>query len=427
VFITSSTATTKDITFEFTANTDSFTATNATFKYEIYKYNNTLNSFNKPPQYRSSEIAWSGFSGTSAFTDSISLATLNTDGEYLIKGNFIHNVCTQFANELGYKHDTSSFVSGSEFGLYNPSRDFYMLIMEEAATPIFSNLIVGGAIGAIKQYSVIPSDGQTDFVLSVAVGLDFVVTLNGLTLSKDSDYSVTQYTASTNPYLIKLSAATLSTDILSFIYVTSGEEVTLKTDMIDVTTIPSGPTDGEGTSDIYYNTTTSKYEAYTSLTPRNGNDILVMVNGATLAFGIDFYQSISNPKRIIFDGTILVGDLIVIAYNSNAPFVDNINTNTPTIYWTVGRAPQSTNGQFILEFATDEAMTTITSSGTAIYEVGETTYHTSSTISGESGTSLYYRITNNKNYQTLCGDIISSTAYSEIIPITIATNSINSY
>ena len=40
---------------------------------------------------------------------------------------------------------------------------------------------------------------------------------------------------------------------------------------------------------------------------------------------------------------------------------------------------------------------------------------------------LYYRIKNQKNYVTMCGDIVSSTAYSEIIPIVIQTNAINSY
>ena len=65
-----------------------------------------------------------------------------------------------------------------------------------------------------------------------------------------------------------------------------------------------------------------------------------MVNGVTLTFGLDFYQSITNPKRIIFEGTILVGDIIIIAYNSNAPFVDGITESSPIIYWDIDPAPQ---------------------------------------------------------------------------------------
>ena len=427
VFILDSSATTKEIIFEFTGNTESFTANNATFKYEIYKYDTTVGNFHRPAQYGSYEFPWSGFSGTSIITETIPLTSLNVDGEYLIKGNFVHDVCTEFASRLGYKYDTSSYVSGSEFGLYNSDRDFYMLIMKEAATPIFNNFILGGTIGAIKQYSVIPVDGQTDFILTIDVGLDFVVTLNGLSLSRDEDYAVTQFTGGTQPYLVSLSAETKSTDIVSFIYVTSSAEIRIKTDIIDVISIASGATDAQGSNQIYYNTTTSKYEAYTTLNPRNGNDILVMVNGVTLTFGIDFYQSITNPKRIIFEGTILVGDIIIIAYNSNAPFVDSITESTPTIYWTIDPAPQSVNGEFLLEVGTDDTLTTLVSTARTEYIAGEVSYNAIVTITGTVGTQLYYRVTNNKFYNTLCGDIIQSTAYGEVIPITIATNSINSY
>lgn len=422
------TATSQDITFEFTANTQSFVDTNATFKYEIYKYDNSSANFHKPAQYRIGEVEWSTFSGTSAFTSSIPLTALRPDGEYLIKGGFVHDVCTEYANRLGYRYDTSSYVSGKEYGLYNPASDFYMAIINEAATPeLLAVNADGGSIGAIKQYSVIPTDGQTVFFLSDSVGLDFFVTLNGLTLSREDDYGVTQFSGGSNPYIVTLSAETYSTDILSFIYVTKGNEVSLVTDTVDVTSIPSGPTDGEGSNKIYYNTTTSKYEVFTSLTPRNGNDFILMVNGATLVFGIDYFQSISNPKRLIFEGTILVGDIIVIGYNANAPYVGSIDTSTPTIFWNINRVPQLINGEFILEFATDEAMTNVVSSSATEYIVGESNYNTSGLIVGSVGTQLYYRVTNNKNYVTICGDIVQSTAHSETIPITIATNSINSY
>jgi len=427
-YIISETETTKDITFQFTGDTDSFTGTNATFRYQIYKYDNDLGYFHTPASYASNEIPWSGFSGTSILEETIELTTLQPDGEYLIKGNFVHDICTEFASRLGYRYDTSSYVSGSEFGLYNADRDFYMLIFKEASTPIFNSTIVGSTIGAIKQYAVIPSDGQTVFVLGGDVGLDFIITLNGLVLAREDDYSITQFSGGVEPYVIELIAETKSTDILTVIYTSLDDNgTTLKTETIDVTSILSGPTDAQGSSKIYYNTTTSKYEAYVSLTPKNGNDLLVMVNGAMLTIGVDFYQSISNPKRIIFEGTILVGDIIVIAYNAGVSFVDSITQNNPVINWNISYPPQSVNGEFILEVASDDNMSTIVSTAKTDYEVGQMTYGATVTVSGAIGTELYYRVTNNKNYETLCGDIIESTAYSETIPIRIATNSINSY
>jgi hypothetical protein len=55
--------------------------------------------------------------------------------------------------------------------------------------------------------------------------------------------------------------------------------------------------DNQGSNTSYYNTTTGKYEIYTDTTPLEGNSILVMLNGVTLANGGDYYQSISKDNR----------------------------------------------------------------------------------------------------------------------------------
>ena len=43
------------------------------------------------------------------------------------------------------------------------------------------------------------------------------------------------------------------------------------------------------------------------------------------------------------------------------------------------------------------------------------------------GDKFYYRVKNEKNYVTICGNIINSIAYSDVIPITIISNISNSY
>ncbi len=419
--------TTKEITFDFTGNTDSFTATNATFKYEIYKFDQNLGYFHYPPQYRSDEVSWSTFSGTSSLTQTIPLSNLSIDGDYLIKGFFVHDVCTEFASRLGYRNDTSSFINGDMFGLYEPTKDFYMAIFREADIPIFTiNSGLGSTLLSLKQRVLIPNGNETEFILPDDVSGNFVVTLNGLALSSGYDYSITQYSAGTNPYIITMSGTIKDTDIVTFIYASSNLGG-LKSDVIDITSITSGPTNGQGSNNVYYNTTTGKYEIYLSVTPLSSNNILIMINGVTLANGVDYYQSITNSKRIIFTGTLLVGDIITAAYVPNVDYIDSINTPTPIITWNIENAPQLVNGEFILEFASDALMTSQVSSAQTEYVIGQTTYNVSALLSGTVGTKLYYRVTNFKNYETLCGDIIQSTAYSETIPITIATNSINSY
>ena len=75
-----------NLTFDFTGNTTSFIDNNAKFKYNIHKYVPELNRFNGIPVYSSEYINWSGFSGTSAYTTSITASTIDPDGEYIIKG-----------------------------------------------------------------------------------------------------------------------------------------------------------------------------------------------------------------------------------------------------------------------------------------------------------------------------------------------------
>lgn len=421
-----STATTQDLTFEFTGNTSEFINSNAAFKYEIYKLDTNIGQFIEPPILRSQEIEWSSFSGTSAYTATLPLDELKIDGDYLIKGYFTHDVCTEFANKLGYRNDTSLFKVGGEFGLYQASSDYYMSIFREAETPRFDRTIQTSGILTLQQKVILPEDGQTTFILPDNVEADFIVSLNGLILAKGLDYTITNYSGGTQPIVITMVAPTQNTDIVTIIY-GSNNTTGLKTDTYDITSITSGATNGEGNNHIYYNSDTNKYELFLTLTPSSGNDILVMINGVTLAYGVDYYQSISNPKRVIFEGDIKVGDIIVAAYNQASSFIEEIKTSTPTIGWSIENAPTLVNGEFILEFSSDDAMKTQVSSASTSYEIGVNSYELSTIIKGSVGTELYYRVKNIKNYVNICGDKIESIAYSEIIPITIATNSINSY
>jgi hypothetical protein len=152
-----------------------------------------------------------------------------------------------------------------------------------------------------------------------------------------------------------------------------------------------------------------------------------MLNGATLAYGVDYYQSTSNPKRFILEGNLIVGDLITLIYYANTNVVNGIITNFPIVSWGISSAPELINGYFSLEVSTGNTFNNFYYSGNTPYIAFESNYSDGFTLSGSVGTKLYYRIKNQKNYITMCGDIVSSTAYSEIIPIVIQTNAINSY
>lgn len=264
------------------------------------------------------------------------------------------------------------------------------------------------------------TSGQTVFIIPDVVTSDFLVTLNGLVLYRNLDFS---YSAQ----VVTLFEECVSDDILTLIYTTSSNNGFIGDNLEITAPIVSGITDEQGSNSVYFNTTTGKYEIYTSITPKDGNDILVMLNGVTLANGIDFNRSSTNNKRIILEGDIIISDIITMVYYPISGVANGLNTNYPLITWIVNNPPQAENGYFSLEVSTGETFSNFYYSGNTKYDIGLSHYSDSFVASGEIGTKLYYRVKNNKNYETICGDIVNSIAYSEVMPVTIQTNSINTY
>jgi len=159
----------------------------------------------------------------------------------------------------------------------------------------------------------------------------------------------------------------------------------------------------------------------------DNSDPIITLNGITLSNNIEYYKSTTNKKRIILDGVIKSGDVINVYYFSNATFINGIYTNQPTISWYITNPPQKENGFFISEVSNNFNFSSTTYTSQTEYVVAQTNYNDTLTISGNAGDSLYYRVKNIKQYETLNGDIIQTTGYSETIPITIMVNSINSY
>lgn len=430
-----SSASTIPISFDFTGNTDTFTALTISFKYEIYKYSNNGDLFLIPAVYKSPNIEYSGFTSFSSVTQNIPIGSLMLDGEYLIKGYYNFDVCTPFLNKLGKRVDTLAFVNGTKYGLYSPELDYYFIAIKSADKPIFinngeNNLSVGSLYQQVilpESFTEINEDGDevistnvTTFTISADYAGDFVVTLNGLALANELDY-----TFSGN--VITLNEPMMPDDIITVIFTVIGN-VNLKSETINlISELISGATNNEGFSSNYYNTTTGKYEIYTNVTPLSGNDILVMINGVTLAKNVDYYQSSSNLKRIILEGNLMVGDVILIVYFPTITFMQGIYDSNSVISWMINNPPQMVNGKFTLEVSTGITFNTLYYTAGTDYIIGTTGYMADLVLSGSAGTNLYYRVKNEKNYVTICGDIINSTVYSEAVPITILSNYVNTY
>ena len=419
-YIISADTQTIPLIFNFTANTQTFIDTNANFRYQIYKYDNTQESFNGIPVYKSDTLQYSAFSATNTTTQYIPSSGITIDGDYMIKGFYQFSACTNFMQKLGKGVDTINYIYGDQYGIYDKNLDYYFVAVKQAEIPYFNNNNTNNPpANALIQSVFLPEAGITNLAKPINIG-NFVLTLNGLVLANELDYT---YSGS----VVTLNSPTFEDDIITFIY-TSSIGPNLISENIDIdTTIVSGTSNNQGSNLVYFNTNSNKYEIYTTVTPSVINNILVMLNGVTLANNIDYYQSTSNPKRIILEGDIFVGDILTIVYLPATSTVNGLNTNNPIVSWLIKELPQKENGYFSLEVSTANTFTNLYYSGYSAYNTVSIYYSDSFIASGTVGTKLYYRVKNEKNYETLCGDIVTSIAYSETIPIVIQSNSINSY
>jgi len=422
VYIVSADTQEIDLLLTFTGGVDSFTATNATFKYEIYKFNNDANIFEQPAVYSDGPFAYSELSAATGFSISVPVSELDLDGDYILKGYFEHDVCTDFLSKLGLRDDTSRFISGNQYGIYNSSTDYYMIAFTEAQVPIFGTLNDAlQPLGSFLAYSVFPEfDGQSAFTLNQVFQGDIILALNGLVLAKDYDFVQ-------DGNDITFTAATVLSDVITVAGVTNSNKAPLAHDTIMVDLVVSGITDGQGTDDIYFNTDSGFYEVFTSITPVTDNDIVLTLNGLELAPNIDYVQSISNSKRFILFGNIVVGDIINIYYNGLTDIVNEVFAQQPTIFWSIPIAPQLVNGEFEAQVSSSETFTTLVDSVVVPYVVNQNGYTAQLTITGGIGDELFYRVCNTKNYETLSGDIITDITYSETIPIILLSNALNGY
>jgi len=440
------TATTIPLSFNFTGNTDVFTATSASFKYEVYKYNSDLGIFTVPPVYKSSTVQYTTFSATNVLQQSLPISGLSLDGDYLIKGYYEANACTNFLNRLGKKIDTVLYNKTGTYQLYEPETDFYFVGTTKAESPIFqqsqtNDLNFYDALPLYQQVIIVDDTilyseyvdidnneqasptyertGATFSLVSEYLG-DAFITLNGLTLAKDIDYTL-------SGYILTILGAVKEGDIITIVYTRTSTQTIVSNNIQINDPITSGTTNNEGSNKVYYNTTTGKYEVYTDNQILIGSRLIMILNGITLAYDIDYYQSTSNKKRIILEGIIMVGDIINIIYYPVTNVVNGITNNNNYINWYITTPPEKSNGVFSLEYSNLSSFSTYTVNSTVPYVPSVTDYTSILSLTGSVGTNWYYRVKNVKNYESICGDIISSTGYSETVKVQIQSNAINSY
>jgi len=458
VYILDRTDTSETIDFNIRFSGVSFSAftneRNIRFKYDIYKYNRRSNTFRQPAIYGSDTFTKKNFildHGTYRLNQQIPQRQLSLDGDYIIKGSFVFDDLTDYGKRLGRTFVTPTTIKGDENSLYDRTWDWYfvanykadtpILLQSESPTPELDSLVVNSIyISCETVFSVNPITSATTantvcntgttYPLGRSINGDVLVSLNGSVLSLNQDYTLS---ASTNGLgqailVLELNTGTTTGDVITYAFVRSNNANNFRYEQLDVTTpVPSGATGTQGLKRVFFNTTTGKFEIYTEMIPLQNSSIYVAINGVVLANNLDYYQSTTDPKRIILEGTLLNNDEVTIYYNTAPTVVGDVYTNPQNIAWGLPIAPQANDGYFVLEISPDPLFSAVTQSASTNYVTGLAEYSTNVSITGSVNTTLYYRIKNRKEYETLCGDKIASEAFSEVVPIIIRNNAINSY
>jgi hypothetical protein len=408
--------TTIDLTFSFTGNVDTFIDVDSTtFKYNIYPYNYDIKVFTSPPIFQSGDIEWSGFSGASAFTDTLLVSEFIVDGEYLVKGSYDFLTCTDYLNALEDSNDTALPLIGTQYGIYDENFDNYFAMISKAIKPKFELTPTDTRqLGALTVESTIV-DGDVNITTTSSWAGSPIVSLNGLTLAEGVDDDFT-----TDGDTISFNSPINLDDVITVAYVNSGNANGLLSESLIVTDpIASGATDGEGSNVYYYNTDISRYEIYMLSEPLEFNDVIVTLNGVTLAINLDYYQSTENSKRIILKGLIYDTDVITITYNSFGSYVGTIYVDNFDVYWTITPAPTNDTGMFTLLVAEDDTFSTAIYSATTQYVTNDSTYSVNVDLNGYTGSTVVYKVINQKDFTLITGDIITTITDSDIIPITL--------
>lgn len=458
VFIVDRDNTSETIDFNIIFTGSSFSSftdeRNIRFKYDIYKYNRRSGTFRQPPVYGSDTFTKKNFildHGTYRLNQQIPQRQLSLDGDYIIKGSFVFDDLTDYGKRLDRTFVTPTTIKGDENSLYDRTWDWYfvanykadtpILLQSESPTPELDSLVVNSiyiSCNTVSSVNPITSattantvcNTGTTYTLGRSINGDVLISLNGSVLSLNQDYTLS---ADTNGLgqtvlVLNLNTGTTTGDVITYAFVRSDNVNNFKYEQLDVITpVPSGATGTQGFNRVFFNTTTGKFEIYTEMTPLQNNSIYVAINGAVLANKLDYYQSTTDPKRIILEGTLLNSDEITIYYNTAPTVVGDVYTNPQNIAWGLPIAPQANDGYFVLEISPDPLFSAVTQSASTNYVTGLAEYSTNVSITGSVNTTLYYRIKNRKEYETLCGDKIASEALSEVVPIIIRNNAINSY
>ena len=385
----------------------------------------------------------------------INYGALYSDNEYIVKPSFTYSATTLIEditlNTLDLTDiNTPINLTGNTFGLFiTGGTDGYFIVVDNPPVPEIAgptipippaeftltmeqrDLTKGNLEIAIPPPTVtspttklatesftVGFSGQSEFILNEKANGDVLVTVNGVTLLKNIEYTFVDNRTNTSTVYMASGTTLITSDTLQIIYLTdSTSDAGLAVQTNEIGAITSGATGAQPAgAPVFYNTTHNKYEYYLDYDPQSAEDIHMIVNGVDQSYDQDFYQSSSVANRLIFDSaTILPGDVIATYYLpvNSVSVTESLLTKSLAVSWASIPPPTGIPGVFNLEVAAsgDTSYSSILYSSSTDYISGQTEYSLSLAISGLNQTYLY-RVVSEKTFTTIMGDGLLTTSSS---------------
>tara|TARA_R110002153_G_scaffold236617_4_gene390785 strand:- start:613 stop:2922 length:2310 start_codon:yes stop_codon:yes gene_type:complete len=408
----------------------------------------------------------------SSLLSSKSPSSARNSNDYLVKGSFVYSgdgttascyltsgntydTLIDNPNSSGYDSLTSNhfkynlYYSGTDHTFITVSNPPKPLILYAEAPQVvdISNIststsdslsedldIDNTTIELVVESLPVTSSGQTEYYLSQDPIGDVCISVNGITLVKDIEYIKDQRRLTI--IVDKTIANTVNIKTTDEVVATYVKGTSTKGFISETNTVPStgvltgGTLEGITYNVFNYNTATTYTEGYATgfseyytTQPMDTSmdditNIIVLLNGVRLTPTQDYWKSISNNYRIIFNPniTLIAGDIVNVYYLTNLLGQSSGSLSTPTkeIFWQVSPPPKTSNGRFEVE-VTGSGDTSFLSASTydaVNYQIGVGNYRSSIGPFTELYQKYLYRVKNTRTYVSQSGSSITTTATS---------------
>lgn len=392
----------------------------ATLNFNLFKRVKNEKIFSSTPIYKINGLNNYDLNNYSSLTINMDYGKLLPDSEYLIKLSYNYHNCNYALKELNEVYSTS-INDGIIYNQYNPDNDYYFILLNKPDKP---NLVINtsqelSSGSLFSESTIIENNQQTVEIAENYSGAPIIV-LNGLVLTEEQDYTI-------NNNIIYFNGELYNGDLVNAIYTYASEGGGITNETFLIESINSGSTNNHGLNKYYYNLDTNKYELFTNHIIDNFSGVIITLNGVVLVNGIDYFQSVTNKKRIILNGEIIPNDIINVFYTSVNKFSGNITNSSLNLIWELDNPIINENGKFLVLVSNDSSFTNIHYSKEIDYVEYESSFNDILNFTGEFGQNYYVKVVNYKQYETILNESLLLANESDTLKITINTNSFNSY